>query len=136
MNAHNLESLVKELNAGESIAEVEPGDVRSAAAFFAELRSHPNHDQIVSTSTSEKGYSFMINGLAKRCSPGANVLAVAIRGIVLEAMAEDYSRDSALHSRIDENELVESVARLPLVAADLRDPDEIRRRVFRLDASS
>src|SRR5215831_16369926 len=78
--------LIESLNAGEPVPTAETKDLRAALLFFDETRSILAQHRKDIGSQDAPQVSFFLDDLAERCSPDANVLAVAIRAMLLEQM--------------------------------------------------
>jgi hypothetical protein len=124
-----FESFADSINAGAPIPEVDPSDLRAALQFFADLRAH--HAGSDETQVAGPGeYSFLKDSLARRCTFGADVLAVVMRGLTLDAIVESGRADPG-HRQVDQDEVVvQAMAKMPVVAGELRDLDTIRRRLL------
>ncbi len=68
------------LKAGGPIAAVDPGDLRAVWEFVRKLRTPDDADPASSVGID-------IRLLANVCAPGANVVAAAMRSILLDALA-------------------------------------------------
>ena len=117
-------AFVEEINAGAPVPEVKPQDLRVALKFFADLRA-----QHVDDTSQDRGPSFFSSDLGRLCSPGANILAISMRSIVLERLLESERRNSNMQGMAREEAMVQAMATLPFTAAQLKDLDAVRKRV-------
>jgi len=133
MNRYSA-SFAERVNAGAAIPEVDPKDLTSALQFFADLRAHhAGTDE--NQASAPPGYAFLCTALAQRCRPDADVLAVAMRALALEAVLDlDRAKPGRQRSGSDEV-VVQALAKMHLVAAELRDPAGVRRRALGVDSS-
>jgi hypothetical protein len=115
--------LIESLNAGEPVPTVERQDLRAALLFFDETRSilARRHKDMGVQGAPE--VSFFLEDLAERCSPDANVPAVAIRAMLLEQMLKMTADPE------EQGIIAEEVATMPLRAADLGEPETVLSRL-------
>lgn len=126
MNAE-VDALVERLNAGAPIPEADPNDLHAALLFLAEARGVMARDD--PGRAQQRGVGFFLDDLATRCSRGADVFAVAVRGALLDVVLT-LPRARPEQSGPGRDELItQAIAKMPLVAADLKDPDAILRRI-------
>lgn len=114
-----LEIGIEQINKGESIAVVSSGDLKAAREFFTDLR-----EKVPSAVSSRTG--FLLNELAVRCGEHADVLAVAIRALILDQIVDLPSRGKDGRPLSIER-LTDLVAKAPLTADDLPNPERIIR---------
>jgi len=123
----DLESLVESLNAGEPVPTVEAMDIRAALLFFVETRAMIDRYYENAQTTNPQQLSFGLEDLATRCSPEAKgegkPFAVAIRAMLLEELLK-LSADKEEYETI-----TEGIAKLPLLAAELKNPEAVLLRL-------
>ena len=122
----DFKARIEGLNAGEPIPEVDAKDLGATLRFFADLRGHPGRHLI---SAPGGGFSFLLDDLAQRCSDTADPFAVALRGMLLQVILNLDTIDVKKDGTADEF-VINAIAKIPLVLADLNDPDAVRRRAF------
>jgi hypothetical protein len=132
MNADepDLESLVESLNAGEPVPTVEARDLRAALLFFPQARAVMDQYFINTQTPNPQQLSFDLEELATRCSPEAKtegkLFAVVIRAMLVEELLK-LSADKGEHETI-----TEGIAKLPLLAAELKDPEAVLLRLCQM----
>jgi len=114
--------LVDELNAGAPIPAVAPEDLRAALSLFSEARNGLRK----AGAYKEGEVGCMYEDLAARCSTGADVISVFIRGLLLEAAFARIGGDK------DEVLITRTLAEMPITGHDLGTPNEIVERVQKL----
>jgi hypothetical protein len=123
----DLESFVESLNTGEPVPTVEARDIRAALLFFVEARATMDRYYENTQAPNPQQLSFGLEDLATRCSPEAKgevkLFAVAIRAMLLEEILK-LSAD-----REERETITEGIAKLPLLAAELRNPEAVLLRL-------
>jgi hypothetical protein len=121
----DLGKLVDGLNAGAAIPAVAPEDLRAAVTFFSEVRKRFREGGI----HEERELGFFVEDLAAKCSMGADVMAAAIRAVIVELA---FARIGGDNEPLDEVLINRTLAEIPLTGCDLRTPDAIVERVQKL----
>jgi hypothetical protein len=108
----NLEKAIAEYNTGKPIPAVHPADLRSVVQLLTELQ------------TAHLPLGFSLDLLASRCSSESpDTFALSIRGVLLVSIRQLPNCDIMAESLIDR------LAILPLVVADLTDPKAMLLRL-------
>jgi hypothetical protein len=110
---------------GEPIPAVDPHDLRGVFELSHQLRA-----QFVQNSGTEvpgPQPSISVALLAEACAPGANVIAVSLRGLLLDAMASQgllapWQRGPGLQQAV-----FDAAATFPIPALDRFHPDDFVR---------
>jgi hypothetical protein len=101
--------------------------LRAALLFFVEARATMDRYYENAQTTNPQQLSFGLEDLATRCSPeakaGCKLFAVAIRAMLLEEILK-LSAD-----REERETITEGIAKLPLLAAELRNPEAVLLRL-------
>ena len=122
----DFDSLIEGINAGGPVPIVEVQDLRSALLFFSEARAVLTRHYQDTLSQDPQQLSFFLEDLAIKCSPEANLLAVAIRGMLLEQILK-------LSTNVEEHETItEEIAKMPLQATDLKDLETVFLRLRKM----
>jgi hypothetical protein len=122
----DFDSLIESLIAGEHVPIAEVQDLRAALLFFSDARAVLARHYEDAQSQDPQQLSFFLEDLAMRCSPAANLLAVVIRGMLLEQILK-------LSADVEEHETITGeIAKMPLLAADLKDPEGVFLRLRKM----
>ena len=73
----------------------------------------------------------MLEDLEASCSPGASALAVAIRASAAFVLLQRAGKDTDEVKGVNESMIIQTIANIQLVAAELQDPDALFQRVLR-----
>ncbi len=128
MISGDLPLLVARYNAGDPVPPVQGHDIRAALRLFSEVKDILRSDDAASPGAA--AFGFLLEDLAARCCPGADVFAFAIRGVLVDVLL-GQSPDLQPARR---EALIDAAAIVSLRASELHDPDSVRRRLDQLTA--
>lgn len=127
MAPEDLPLLVERYNAGEPIPPVHRDDIRAALQLLNEVHEIVQRAREGAVPV-QRAPGFVLEDLAERCRPGAEIFAVAIRGVLVEAiLREDLNVEPSKREV-----LIDAAATASLFASDLGGMDSLRRRLDQL----
>ena len=112
--------------AGKPIPPVEPGDLRAVREFIDRVRA-----EMPETNVTKQPSSIGISAklLAEVCSPGANVMAVYARSILLDVLVGQGLLAPWQHGARLDDAVFNVAATLPIPKLDLFDSDAFLQRL-------
>lgn len=127
----DLESFVERLNAGEPIPEVKPEYLRAALSVLSDSRAILDRAELLGTlaGLSRPTIGIFLGDRALSCMPSTEVLPAVLRAALASVILHLPRTHEERPDPVEDDFIVRMLAEIPLVAAELKDPEAILKRI-------